>query len=225
MSPELDPVEELLGRIVAGELDADAAEVRAMADEPDFEERLDEARRLARTLENAGEFERSVIAEADALEAAPGEERVLESVLAAMPEEGMSGPADTSRMRHFWVAAAAAFVIGFFFLRSDDEGGGLRSGETLGNRAELLEPSGTVQAYRDFRWSFALEAGGWYRVVVHDAETDTVVARSPSLTEAVWEPDDTASWPDRIRWEVQPFDGTGGAIGSPASGVVSRSRP
>lgn len=216
--------EEILCDLVTGELSPEAAEARALfARDPDAREEFERSQRVARALDASESFHRDLVADAAALDGAPGEERVLEVVrreaaratgapdATAAPSSRAAGPTGHPWR---WVAAAAAaalLVLAAGQLRHREQPAG--PGPVLGTGVRLLAPVGTVDAYSPFEWAAERPPGGWFEVRVYDeteGATQSPLARSGRLDAPRWPgPPETTSWPETIRWDVQVFDGTG----------------
>ena len=200
--------------------------------EPEDDDALPEERleRVARALDRVGELRRDVLAEAERLGEVPGEERFRAAALAGMPRSG--GAARTAGARAWrvrrWLAVAGvvlALAFALWRLRSSGGGGGRAPDHVLGATVELVEPLGAVSSFARFRWLPGPFAGGYYEVLVRDETSGAVVRRSGSRDEAEWRLSaaEEAELPERIRWEVQPYD-AGSRPGRPASALAWRSR-
>lgn len=194
-------------------------------DGPFPDERLEP---VARALDRVGELRREVLAEAAQLEGVPGEERFRAAALAGMPLAGRDAAEAPARRARLWLAAAGILLVAcsaLWWFRSSGPGVEPAEDHVLGSSVQLLEPVGAVASFARFRWLPGPFAGGYFEVLVRDEESGVLVRRSGSRGEAEWQLSaaEEAQLPERIRWEVQPFDASG-RPGRPASAQASRSR-
>lgn len=165
-----------------------------------------ECEELLGLLESAGEHERQAIAAARF-----GDESILSVDEIRALSRRVVGPAAGQLSLARWAAAAVLLIlalgIGSIFERGEAPAP-LDPGPTLGNGLEAIGPLGP-SSYERFEWSAQLVRGGWFEVVVYDAEDGSLVARQTDLEDTLWTPTSTEVWPDSIVWEVTVFDGDG----------------
>jgi hypothetical protein len=183
---------------------------------------------VARALDRVGRLRREVLAEAAQLGSVPGQERFRAAALAGMPRAGRAAVAAPAWRGRRWLAVAGILLVAstaLWWFRSSGGGAGASQDHTLGTSVQLLEPVGAAASFARFRWLPGPFAGGYFEVLVHDEESGALVRRSGSRDEAEWllSAAEEAQLPERIRWEVQPFDASG-RPGRPASAQASRSR-
>lgn len=200
---------------------------------------LEEHLELVASLERAGRAERSDLRAAARNQPSAGEQgRTAGRAEEALREQLELSAPPSSPFSLRWVAAAAVLALGLgtaLLLARDGvgtpSGTGAPEDTWLGVRPELLAPKGDVEAYDEFSWRAELPDNGWFRVVVHNAvhngEGDgALVARSPRLEEPHWNPapEERSRWPDRIRWRLEVYRGTGaGDLVDSAVGFAARS--
>jgi len=155
-------------------------------------------------LDAAGRHERDAIAAARS-----GEETVLSADEVRELSRRAAGASDVWLGR--WAAAAVLLIlalgIGTISERGRDAGAS-DPGPMLGSELEALGPVGTA-SFERFEWRAERMPGGWFEVVVHDAEDLSIVDRSPELEQPSWTPATTERWPDSIVWELTVYDGNG----------------
>jgi len=166
---------------------------------------LEEHAVLAGDLAALSADERAGLRAAEALEAEPAraEEAFRAHVLADLGQD----PSDHTGRRGLLVAilaAAAVLVVMAFdlFRPSSDEDGD----RVLGDPALLVHPVGTVDAFAPFRWEVELPANGWF--VLHVSGEDLEL-ESPRLYGKEWTPPEGPVWPQKIRWTLEVYRGTG----------------
>ena len=173
---------------------------------------FDEAREfrdLEEELDAWGAAERRDLEEALALEAAPGEESVAETVRTLAEGSQATEVATWPK----WAALAAAGILAAlgawaFFPVGDGQDG---PPVILGDGFEGLNPQGTLSGSPEgFRWTYDLAPGGWFLVEVFDS-SDAPVLRSPELETPLWEltGSQRQALPPEFRWEVRAFGPTG----------------
>lgn len=201
--------DELLERLLTGELDPQGAEARtALEADAELRERYEAARGTLDLLEAAGEDRRSLADDVRAAGAVPGEEHVDAFVRARTALRPRTSP----RWRHVLAAAVAILIVAFVVTTELWHGPTTHldtppdDGRTLGGTIHDLEPAGEVKEYDRFTWTGELSPGGYWVVTVRAADGSDFEIESAHLTEPVWEPADTASWPDAIEWTVVAYD-------------------
>ena len=211
MSDASEHRHELLERVLTGDLPEDAPEVlELIRREPSIREELEHLIMMRNTIAEAARYEDEILAEANALEGAPGEDAVAAYVEARMDER--AGGAVRPRRRRLAVAlaVAASVVTLLLWLRQPgSEGvvpGGGSSVELGGSSVELLGPEGEVPR-NGLRFEWTLEEGDLREFQVFILGTGIKCPRQPGLT--VWIPEDTSTWPERFEWELIAYDGSG----------------
>lgn len=220
MSGPNEEFDDLLRRLVTGELDPASSEGRAALERhPKLLEAHEESMETLALLDAAGEYARGLARDVEERESAPGDERVEATLRGEVSRRGRPGRPRLARPMA-WAAAALLLVMaGFALWPSGDGSGGTRM---LGGGITGMEPSGAGAVFESFHWEYALPAGGWFEVTVY-AEDGAQLERSGELTEPAWPVGaaTSATWPDRIRWEVRAFDAGGRPEGS-GSATASR---
>jgi hypothetical protein len=180
--------EELLRRIVLGELSADAAEVRAAAADAEFARELSETMRVVRALEQGDKLREAVLAEIDA---------GTDDAQIAQPRP---------RRRALWwvpllaagvVAASLAWLTWAKHDRAPDD-------KPLGSTWIVVDtPKGEVTDFSEFTWRSSALVGR-FEIVVLDANAREL-DRHDIVGERAWKPDPAvhSRWPDRIRWTLE----------------------
>lgn len=209
MSDASEHRHELLERVLTGELPEDAPEIlELIGREPSIREELERLIMMRNTIAEAARYEDEILAEADALEGAPGEDTVAAFVEARMDER--AGQAGRPRRRRLAVAlAVAASLMLLLWLREPgrvEVPGGGSSVELGGSGVELLGPEGVVPR-TGLRFEWTLEEGDLREFQVVIRGTGIQSPRKPGWT--VWIPEDTSTWPERFEWELIAFDGSG----------------
>ena len=144
--PEDDP----LARAAGGELPPDDAAVRAALDSPGGEEERSQWARTVTALDDLGEEERRLLAEA-ADEAASLDD-VL-AVRAGLERAGLRDAAPRRRSLLVWGAAAAGLALTVALFPKGEDGGGGEGPVFLGaGELELLEPAETAAVIERFTW-------------------------------------------------------------------------
>ncbi len=199
--------DDLLRRLLTGELDVEDPQVREVAArDPQFARAASEAREVQAQLDAAARVRALDLARAAGSGDEATDSRVRDFVLSRVDE----------RRRLRWrrraivlacVAAASflAFLGPWWGRRVPDRDPTLGSQEIV-----LVEPVGEGADFGRFRWTADVTTG-WFVVRVLDPEGQTLEESDPLDLEGVWEPDaaDVAAWPSRIWWEVRWFDASG----------------
>jgi len=209
MGNERSNPEDLLRRVLTGELADDAPEVvELLAADPSAGKELERLRALTAELDDAAGFVDAVVTEASALERTPGESQVEQFLEARLGERS---PRLFARLRPVlaaFIATAATVLI-------------LLWGWPPGSEVYLGEGDVELMASDDFErftWKHELPANwqgelpkGWeYEVRILDATTGEILERSERLREPVWIPSvDTSEWPDTIEWKLYIHDNSG----------------
>ncbi len=196
--------DEILRRVLTGELPEDAPEVVELLEEqPEAREELERMRALQADLDEAGGFVRKVLEEAGGGEGAPGEDAVegfvAERTAGSAPER--PGP---RRWKLATVLAAAAAIVLILLLR--DPLGPTYLGPP---DVRILAPSEGIQGeeYGIFRWEYELKPGWEFEIIVRGAGMEE--RSSGRLPGSPWDPGDTHAWPDSIEWELLVHDNSG----------------
>jgi hypothetical protein len=219
-----DPAhEDLLRDLAVGDLRDDSPEAQRLLEScAECRERLAELRRIAARLDEAGDLERRIRAEAEKSAGPPGEaDRVGEILRAAAAgarpaTRDARAPSPTSRR----AAIAAIFLIGAagliaLALRTFSGNEGEPSDPTMGaGELEATAPKGLVGEFTTFEWQGDLPAQGWFEVRVYRAGAppgERALAEPGPIEETSWTPGTGATqlWPREIEWEVRVFDAEG----------------
>lgn len=186
-------LDDLLQRVLTGELSPDDAAVRARRDaDPDFARELDESLALQDLLDEDAADEREAL-------------------------EAPTAP----RRWPMWLIAMAAGLLAVVFVprlsppKAPDGGQGVMLGGSL--ELEGLRPAGPGRSFRTFGFDATLPDGARceIRVWAVDAGEGTPAVLTGRFTGNEWSPsdDERRSLPDEIRWELRVFDVAGSAIG------------
>jgi hypothetical protein len=205
---------------LAGELDASTRAKLEACETCRVE--LAELNALALALDHERDRVADVVRRARNERTAPGEDRIAATIARVAGARGAKPDERTVAPDFPWrtvLAAAALVVVSVvslyaFLARGHDPRP--TPIQWLGGSIACSEPVGEHAAYSTFRWTYdRLPADGWYVVTVRSEEGGEI-ARSKRVRETTWTPDavDTASWPNRIRWDVRAFDGSGAEIDS-----------
>jgi len=243
-----DPAhEERLRDLAVGDLADDAPAARELlASCAECRERWAELRALAARLDEAGEFERQVRAEAER-SAGPAAEadRVAEILRAAaagvrpatrgaggVPRGGAATP---MRRR---AAIAAIFLIaaaGALFLLRAFTGHEAEPTDSIDpilgvGEVEAIAPRGLVPDFATFAWRGERPPQGWFVVRVFRAGAppgERPLAESGEILETSWTPGTgvTQLWPREIEWEVRVFDAEGNSPDATDRIAAARSAP
>lgn len=220
--------EEILQRILTGDLDPEGDEARQQLEAcADCRRELEGMRALLSELDAAGAFERSVLEEASELADAPGlgdVERVLKAEMSGaqvdLEAPILAGPRPAARARLVtWAAVIAAAIIGVVLLQGllGTNTNDRSTEQTMGTEGiegiELVRPLQPGDGFGTFEWNYDLPPGMTFEVVVHDADPEArtePLHRESDLTENRWTPDEklTAEWRS-ICWYVEVIDESG----------------
>lgn len=242
MQPLEEEHEALIEDVLCGVRNEDDEEVRAVLERfPQVRERLERARAVARVLDDAGQERRRDLQRA---QGANGDDGAVKRVLEPLMAEPTAGRLRPGTWGLLAAAVALATFVGLWATRGESvavgpndvtSGGSVAVGPNdeapaelfLGAGGALVRPLGAVERYGPLEWTGEPPPRGAFRVRVYDV-TDgpsfEPIDESERLTEPSWDPpaERTATWPDRIRWEVEWLDAHGAAI-SFADGLASRS--
>lgn len=217
-----DDVDDLLQRLVTGDLNMDDEEARNAFDaQPSLRERFEEVRATADFLDAAGEFHEQLASEVDGTEES-GDEAAVDQFV----QERLQ-PKTSSRV---WLLAAAAALVAVLFagMRFLAETPPVRpTDQMLGAGIGSMDPTGPVEQFGTFRWDDAagIPPAGWYVVFVRSS-SGSELARSGKLRTPRWAPeaDQRESWPTSIVWEVRAYDATGASTHSGETGASLSAR-
>jgi len=229
--PHLDDHEELIEKILVGDLDRNDTMVRSrIAGCPECQTRLGELTSLVELMELEREEERDILARLDYDRVAPGSELVgpfFRQRVAELP--------DVRTRRRPWgrIAAAAAiltslglWVTGEFRTTQAVERPTFLGASTFGFTGAV----GAVREYGPVAWNpIASSTQTRYEITVYDdragAGSETVLGPFV-VTAPEWNPTaaQKRALPDAIRVMVAPLDVTGQVMGSVDSFEASRSR-
>jgi hypothetical protein len=194
MKPES---EQVLRRVVLGQLAADAPEVCAL-------------------VKTDAEFDRELAATLSVLHALERERSFREAVLADVERDRSNAPmaGRTVRTRAAWwiplVAAAAVIALVFAIDRLGDDGARRRDHVPLGGgKITCLAPVGLVGDFARFEWqSESLQ--GWFELVVLDA-SGAELTRTKVFDASAWQPGAElhSRWPELIEWTIEWYDDSG----------------
>jgi hypothetical protein len=153
----------------------------------------------------------------EALTAARGEEPsdggVVERVLGTRLAEANTPRRGPWRLLAGGLSAAAALILAVLWIGGSDPGPEPNGNGPLGSgRWELVEPIGEVEAYTRFSWKGPELPGGWFELSVLGPEPESHSIKESGEIEALfWVPlpDETATWPETIRWELRVFNASG----------------
>ncbi len=175
-------------------------------------------RNLLDTLNSAGKEFREDLEHSSEMSAPPGADRLEEVLRRQLSPRPMKIPWSG------WVSLAATLTIIAFFA-----GHALRSGDPdpvvfLGpDDPVATEARGFADDYSVFSFVETLPPGGVFEVFVFDTATGAEIVSSGPRTGGEWQPENTSSWPDEIRWELTFYDASGIPVGNFA-GTASRQR-
>ncbi len=206
--------DEILAELLTGASPRESFEASELASCAACRELAEAHLGLAGELDAAGGFERAQLAAlADddaAIELGPAEAEFRRRVLRdlGLERQARGGPGALLGLLVAAAALVALLVVPKMIGGEDDDGG-----PRMGGEKELLAPVEVVpgETYGTFRWRYPLPERGWFLVQVHGE--DGKITTSPRLRAHEWTPDpeEEASWPDRIRWTLEVYDGSRGS--------------
>ncbi len=235
--------DELLHRMLSGELDADAPEARRLLADPEARSEFERLRMVRDRLRGAAEgatdepeadLDRHVAAllegARDDPSASERRREFREFARAAAPPAGPSAPESTGRvlsLRSGLFAVAAAILIGLAIgLRTIGDRSTSDPGPLLLGTGEgaLVAPLGEVEAYPPFVWELELSRDGTYTLVIRDADDEAAPPfEVRELEEPRWDPGRReGELPRRLTWRVEAHDEFGVMRARTATGVAWR---
>lgn len=223
--------ERLLASVVTGEAKKDDPDVQRMLAECSVcREHRDDLDSIAKRLDRDARHESDMIRKIEVSAAGADTEASMEELArfarahmesdapssasgnADSPDDEQAPARGVRRNWRPWLAAAAMFaaVVWIAVMWSNrDRSQGDRD-VPLGARLPVaVQPVGDVDAFERFEWGGEIAADASCIVEVRDGRPGAdgeIVARSEERFEAWWEPDDTAGWPDIIRWRIVVYD-------------------
>lgn len=222
--------EKILSAILAGDLDLDDERARTLIEECATCRESLEIPELADRLDAARAIRQEVLAEADAIDDAPG----LADVERVLLAQGR-GSRRSSHGITFGMAAAALLLLVLWLARGYIFDGGVappHRGEILIGDHEIraVAPLGKVEDFVEFRWEFDLPRTGVFEVIVYDGTSGKKgeeIGRSGELDEPFWRPPvaESSGWKNAILWEVQAFDNSRFPLGRSGTQESWRGRP
>ena len=159
---------------------------------------------VAQLLEEMGELERSVVAEATDGDAPAESARVaawVESARRTSPHPGRRIPWKPLGLTSLAAAGLLAWSLGWFDPSSVSEP------TAAGLRPVLIAPIGE-SSYQRFDWSIdsELPANTYFRLEVRDSAGSSVIPPVEDLRDSIWVPESSVeSWPASIEWRVSVF--------------------
>lgn len=221
----------LLAAVAAGELDPRSDSVRELLDRcPGCREELREMLQITKTLDRAGTLEKKRLSSSLGDPANPVDRAWVETTLRSKGLLPKPRPEPASRLRRLLLSrrgtliAAALLLVSIWIIQPfprESNSPAIEpnpaspfpgSAPLLGGDLQLLDPVGEVSEWGRFRWSQDLPKGGWFVITVYEAEGNSprILAGPETRIEGEWQPtsEETAAWPNSIRWEVQAFDAT-----------------
>lgn len=199
-----EQAEELLRRVMTGELARDDAEVvRAAEASPEFRAALDGMLDVVSILDGDAEVERETLTGAAQMTGAPGQE-LVQSTLDQLLDEGRPATFPWKPL----LAVAAALVA---LLAVVSQLGGPEpdrpDGQMMGAGIRDLWPTGIVGAVPEFRWQGDLPAGAVFELRIWHADDypDGSPWKEVELTDTAWTPSEEAldEMPRRGHWSVK----------------------
>ena len=183
-------------------------------------------------LDDAGREERETLAELDWKSSVPGSDVVAPFVRGLAEQRRNRLRADRQRRWIVWVASAAAslLVIGWIarlVLRQDVSSA--PNDITLGPTQQVrMSPQGPVREYSPFEWALELPSQGHFELRIWDdragAAADPFAKRTDlDQPRCPFSPEQTRTWPDKIRWQVLAYDATGAQLPGVFSASAERS--
>jgi hypothetical protein len=210
-----DEREELLARLLSGELSLDSEEARAaMQEDPTMADELEILRGIEADYRRLAALERDDLAAAKALPTASGEKRVAEAMRTFAQERSATVVRPMWRRRPLLIAAGLAIAAaGALWLLRPPSDGALPP--ILGRTPEGLSPSGEVDSFDKFEWTDPPRPGRWFQIrvtgVARDGRKRTLIeTREADEIRSPWSPGPAArDWPNEIHWELLIHDGVG----------------
>lgn len=173
-------------------------------------EELQILRGLAADYRRLAAQQRDDLDAANALAAAPGEDRVAAALRAFVAEQPRVAerprPAAWTRRPWLLAAAGAALAIGIGWWATRPPADVLPT--TLGRSPDGLSPSGEVAAFTEFAWTTASAPGRTFMLEIVEANTGREVLTREGLVASPWQPTaaEGAGLPDDIRWSLRIRD-------------------
>jgi hypothetical protein len=207
----------LLERLLSGEIGAsDPAAQRLFERDPSAREEYEALRALELSLERQGDRTRVLIEVAGGPQV-PGSETGIRRKLEQLSGTPTKSFTATRRKWLRWAATcAAATLLVLVWMRGSDDPPTqeeLKLSDSQSSGVQAIEPRGQVAAYAPFRWSGALQTGGWFQVEAYDDSAppgSEPFLSSGALLENQWIPPvPPSTWPRAIRWTVLHFDSSG----------------
>ncbi len=216
MSSQPRDIDPLLADLLAGDLDEhDSTVQERFAAEPELAARWHELQQVVGVLEDSGQLKDDILAEARTEQDAPGLDR-----LDSLRRRWQSASTDLLLTRpepRRWpslaigglIAAAILLAAVAYWLAQQTDSDGdrqqRREERTIGGGFRALKPEGALASFETFSWETPAQPGSQFRVIVQDAESRQEIDRSLDLEQPLWQPDEEkrASWPPRIRWQVE----------------------
>ncbi len=213
-----DSHEEVLRKIVIGEIDDGADEARAVLSEcAECRERLRGLRRVAALLDSGGSERRAVLNEAARGTRAPGDDRVEPTVRALAAK---SHPRRFRRVLFVLGLAASLAIVAYAVSRVVAPEVSVPPSEdlTLGAAVVCAAPVGEVSDYGTFTWRTERPFDGSFDLVVYDdadGGTRAPVVDKRRLEAPTWtpSPSDRDLLPASIRWEITARDRSSAVVG------------
>lgn len=215
--------EELLARVVGGDLEPDAPNVvEERKRSPDFAAELDLALRILHRVRTIATEIRQDILEAATPSNTHGDEAIRDAVVASLTRPTASRLPDTRarffRRTAFAVAASLALAAAWWLTRDDS-----RSAppiQYLGDSLACVSPIGPGADFRVFRFDGILPSGAWYDIVIL-APDGAELIRSARLerNEFSLTAEQADRLPDEIEWHVTMRD-----IGGVRASASARAR-
>ena len=168
-------------------------------------------------LTSVGQHARETLAAADAIQGAPGEQ-LVDELLRPRLEGARRGPARR------WALAGLAATLAVFLLLVVRRDPPASPDRALGSRGWSLTAPVQGEGYGRFSWTGPEDHAGWFEVRVYDGgPAGALLSQREDLDEREWRPAATltASWPDRVRWQVLIYDASG-LLSDALTGEASR---
>jgi len=215
-----DEQEDLIERLITGELDLESPEVQEALSDPSFRAEYESAANTMAWLDAAGSHARELARQAEDEGPVDGEDAVHQ--VFAREARAQTPPAPKRSWAPIWLAAAAVIVAGWLFFGLEPSSDPAPDpSRILGASIAELEPSGATDVFGEFRWRYDLPPGGWFLVTIDSGVDGGEILTSEKLFLPSWRPS-VEAWPAVVRWEVQAFDESGRRI---ASATAEAARP